>query len=96
MLSDPFKPMGVRQESVLKQSHNKHNNFVERYESAEPSSNTSKAEITSSSEIEPIVVLSRNINYAPKLDAWNHHSRAGVPLNIEDLRAATNINIVPE
>ncbi|GLT58790.1 hypothetical protein SLA2020_316560 [Shorea laevis] len=53
MLSDPFKPMGVRQESVLKQSHNKYKNFVERYESAGPSSNTSKAEIPSSSEIEP-------------------------------------------
>lgn len=52
MLSDPFKHVGVRQESVLKQSHNKHKNFVERYEPAGPSSNTSIAEIPSSSEIE--------------------------------------------
>jgi hypothetical protein len=53
MLSDPFKPVGVRQESVLKQSHNEHKNFVGRYESAGPSSNSSNAEIPSSSEIEP-------------------------------------------
>lgn len=51
MSYDPSKPIGQGDESVLKQSQKKHENFVEKYVTAGSSSNASKAE-KSSAEIE--------------------------------------------